>query len=47
MGDIIVISFLCLIVVGIVYKMVKDRKSGKTACCCDCSKCGKCCAAKE
>ncbi len=46
MGDIIVISVLCLIVGAIIYKMVKDKKSGKTACGCDCSKCSKCCSCK-
>ncbi len=43
MGDIIVISVLCLLVGGIVYKMLKDKKNGRSACGCDCSKCGKCC----
>ncbi len=43
MGDYIVIAVLCCIVAGIIYKMVKDKKSGKSACGCDCSKCGKGC----
>ncbi len=46
MGDIIVIFLLCCLVAGIVYKMVKDRRSGKSACGCDCSKCGRCCNQK-
>ncbi len=46
MGDFIVIAVLVLAVGGIVFKMVRDKKKGKSACGCDCSRCGKCCASK-
>ncbi len=47
MGDIIVISVLAATVCGIVFKMRRDKKAGKGACGCDCSKCSKCCTGKE
>ncbi len=47
MGDFIVIAVLAAIVGIILYGMIKDRKSGKSACGCDCSKCGKCCSVKK
>ncbi len=47
MGDMIVISVLALTVGGILRKMIKDRKQGKTSCGCDCSKCGKCCSYEQ
>ncbi len=47
MGDFIVIAVLVILVSGIVYKMIRDKKSGKSACGCDCSKCGKCCSMKQ
>ncbi len=46
MGDMIVISVLVLIVGAILYKMIRDKKAGKSACGCDCSKCGKSCSSK-
>jgi len=33
---------LLLIVIAILWKMVRDRKSGKNRCCGDCSRCGGC-----
>ncbi len=47
MGDVIIIAVLAAIVAGIVYKMLKDRRSGRSACGCDCSRCGKCCSVKQ
>ncbi len=47
MGDIIVITVLLAIVGGILYKMFRDKKCGKSACGCDCSKCGKGCGRKS
>ncbi len=45
-GDILVLSVLAAVVGGIVYKLLKDRKQGRTACGCDCSKCSKGCIRK-
>ena len=45
MGDILIIAGLVLIVTGVVTKMIKDKKSGKT-CCGDCSHCGGSCQGK-
>ncbi len=47
MGDIIVITVLLAVVGSILYKMIKDKKSGKSACGCDCSKCCKGCSQKQ
>ncbi len=46
MGDLIVLSFLAVLVGWILYGMVRNVKQGKTGCGCDCSKCGKCCSNK-
>ncbi len=46
MGEYIVIAVLALVVAGILYKMIRDKKSGKTACGCDCSKCSKGCRSR-
>ncbi len=46
MGDWIVLGALVGIVSGIICKMVKDKKSGRSACGCDCSKCSKGCMRK-
>lgn len=40
---IIVLLVLVLIVALIIRKLVKDKKSGKSACGCDCSTCGGAC----
>ncbi len=46
MGDFIVIAVLVGIVGLIVHNMIRDKKNGKPACGCDCSKCGKGCMRK-
>ena len=38
-GDVIVISVLALIVAGVIWGMIRDKKKGK---CCGCSSCGGC-----
>ncbi len=45
MGDWIVMGVLCILVGSILYGMIKNKKQGKSACGCDCSKCGRCCGA--
>ena len=45
MGTIIISIILIAIVFGIILKMAKDKKSGKSSCGCGCSSCpmnGKC-----
>ncbi|MDE6471276.1 MAG: FeoB-associated Cys-rich membrane protein [Eubacterium sp.] len=39
-GTIIVLLILAGIVTAVVVKMVKDKKSGRSACGCNCSECG-------
>lgn len=39
MPTIIISSILVLIVAGIVYKMVRDKKRGKSGCGCGCQGC--------
>lgn len=38
-GTIIVLAVLAVIVAGIIYKMVKDKKNNKSSCGCNCSGC--------
>lgn len=38
-GDVIVISVLALIVAGVIWGMIRDKKKGK---CCGCSSCSGC-----
>ena len=45
--EIIVIIACVLIVGGVIFKAVYDKKKGKTSCGCDCSKCYGCSACKE
>lgn len=40
MGTVIVGTILAVIVIMIIYSMIKNKKSGKTQCGGDCSKCG-------
>ena len=35
-------GLLCLIVAAIIVKMIRDRRSGKNGCSCDCGKCRGC-----
>ena len=45
LGNIIVILILAVMVAGIVYVMLRNRKEGKNSCGCKCSSCpmsGKC-----
>lgn len=44
---IIVLAFIVLCVVLIIRKMIKDKKSGKCSCGCDCSTCGGCSLANK
>ena len=39
----LVLAVVILIAGAIVYKLVKDKKKGKSSCGCDCSSCGACC----
>lgn len=43
LGNIIVIAILVLIVAGVIFKMVRDRKKGKSSCGCDCGQCNNMC----
>lgn len=43
-GTIIVFAALIIVVAAIVFKLVKDKKQGKSSCGCDCSSCGGCCS---
>lgn len=47
MGTAIVLCILIAIVAGIIFKLVKDKKNGKSSCGCDCSSCGGCCHCSE
>ncbi len=47
MGDFIVVGILALIVGFILYRMIRNKKNGKTACGCDCSSCSKACSSKK
>lgn len=40
MGDFIVIAVLVVIAALVIRKMVKDKRSGKSSCGCDCGCCG-------
>ena len=42
-GDVIVISVLALIVAGVIWGMIRDKKKGK---CCGCSGCSSCASCK-
>ncbi|MCC8015886.1 MAG: FeoB-associated Cys-rich membrane protein [Clostridiales bacterium] len=44
MGTVIVLIILAVIVGAIIYKLVKDKKSGKNQCGGDCAHCGACSA---
>ncbi|MBQ1999903.1 MAG: FeoB-associated Cys-rich membrane protein [Spirochaetales bacterium] len=46
MGTVIVLSVLALTVVGIIYKIIHDRKSGK-GCGCNCGECGGKCSGSK
>ncbi len=49
-GTILTAAVLVLIIGGIIIKMRKDRKKGKSACGCNCSGCpsaGACCSKKD
>lgn len=46
MANWIVGGILALIVAAIVWKMVRDARSGKGSCGCDCSECGHNCPHK-
>ena len=39
MGDILVLGVLALIVGGIIVKMIRDKKAGKSHCGCGCEGC--------
>ncbi|MGN0331623.1 MAG: FeoB-associated Cys-rich membrane protein [Lachnospiraceae bacterium] len=39
MGTFFVLALICLAVVFIIRKMIRDRKNGKTCCSGDCEKC--------
>lgn len=39
MGTAVVLAILVAVVGGIIYKMRKDKKSGKSSCGCDCGDC--------
>lgn len=39
----LVLAVVILIAGAIIYKLVKDKKKGKSSCGCDCSSCGACC----
>ena len=39
MGDILVLAVLALIIGGIVAKMIRDKKAGKSHCGCGCEGC--------
>ena len=44
MGTVVVLLILVGVVGAIIYKMIKDKKAGKSIQCgCDCSKCGGTC----
>ncbi len=38
----IVGGIVLLVVAAVIWKMIRDKKSGKGECGCDCSKCSKC-----
>ncbi|MCR5640347.1 MAG: FeoB-associated Cys-rich membrane protein [Lachnospiraceae bacterium] len=40
MGTVVVLVILVAVVSGIIYKMYRDKKSGKTSCGGDCGHCG-------
>lgn len=39
-GTIVVLLIVIALVAAVVTKMIKDKKSGKSACGCNCSECG-------
>ena len=43
MGTTIVLLVLCVIVGAVIYKMVKDKRSGKSSCGGNCAGCGMAC----
>ncbi len=47
MGTVVTAAALACIVGLVVRKMIKDKKSGKSHCGCDCGHCGGCALAKE
>lgn len=46
-GTVIVLLVLACIVAAVIVKMVKDKKSGKSACGCNCSECACGCNKKD
>ena len=43
MGTAIVLLVLCIIVGAVIYKMVKDKRSGESSCGGNCAGCGMAC----
>ena len=39
-GTIVVVVILALVVAGILFKMIRDRKQGRSSCGCNCAQCG-------
>lgn len=46
LGTILVLLAVAVIVAGIIFKLVRDKKNNKSSCGCDCSSCGACGACK-
>lgn len=42
-GTALVLAIVILIVGAIIFKLVRDKKNGKSSCGCDCSSCNACC----
>jgi hypothetical protein len=38
-GNIVIITLLVLMVIGIVMKLIKDKRKGKSSCGCNCGHC--------
>ena len=47
LGTLIVLSVVGLLIGGIVYSMIRDRKKGKGGCSCGCAHCKMSCSVKQ
>ncbi len=47
LGTIVVSLILILIVAGIIYSMIRNKKMGKSSCGCGCAGCNKCASMKH
>ena len=47
LGTLIVLSLVGVLIGGIVYTMIRDRKKGKSGCSCGCANCKFSCPSKQ